>query len=276
MLSFIETWQQARALREQTHPNDADGGTFTWSGNPHVVYSTKSPTAHLDDYVLTPAKQFWLHEEIPIADELMSYAPALIEEFLNCFKTLDEYTGYDYREINGKRVYGNVSYKGAWQSTAIKFSEITGTGKNPYQDEAIQKLFPTACNLTAKYADNCLTSSYSLFERHSVIKRHRDLENSLNEFLRIHIPLIVPEGDVFFECEGVEIDWTDIWAFDNQLTHSAYNNSDQRRLIFIIDIRRSYLGISNGKPFDGIRNIRIPPFVRGQLPKMLHKHQRNS
>jgi hypothetical protein len=273
-LSFIETWQQARALREQTHPADPDSGTFKWSGNPHVVYSTKSPTAHLDNYVLEPAKQFWLREEIPIADELLSLVPSLTEDFFKCFQSLDDYAGNDYREINGKRVYGNVSYKGAWQSTAIKFSEITGTGINPYKDKVVQQLFPTACSLTEKYANDCLTSSYSLFERNSVIKRHRDLENSSNEFLRIHIPLIIPEGDVFFECEGVEIDWSDIWAFDNQLTHSAYNNSDQRRLIFIIDIRRSYLGIPNGKPFDGIRNIKIPPFVRGALPKILHAHQR--
>ena len=280
--SYMEAWKEAREIREETHPDDPDGGTFCWGGAPYVTFSTKSPTAHLDEYVLKTVKQYWLREEIPIADELMSYASALTEEFLAYH---DTFTNSDVPTESTKLwAYGsnsgNVheftiqSKKNAWLIDTIKY---TYTDKNIadflYQDPEIKKRFPTACMIAEKYGHHSPCSIYSVIDANSSIKRHTGIENRDGEFIRIHIPLIIPEGDIFFECEGIEIDWTDIWAFDNQLTHSAHNLSPHRRLIFIFDISREYLGLPKGEPYDGIRITRIPKFVRGQLPKMLHKHQ---
>jgi aspartyl/asparaginyl beta-hydroxylase (cupin superfamily) len=76
-----------------------------------------------------------------------------------------------------------------------------------------------------------------------VITRHVDIENYLRKTVRIHIPLIIPEGDVYLEVRGVELDWSNLFAFDNGDWHSAYNKTEKRRLVYIIDISRSFLGI---------------------------------
>ncbi len=226
-------------------------------------------------YIWRPAKAYWLREEIPIADELLSLAPALTKEFL------------DYHEdfINGNfakcKTYVNPTFDpsvvqsraDAWKTDGIKY---TYKEANIHRFEKLKKWlrFPTAIALTEKYGNDCPISTYSIIESNAVIERHTGIENRDNEFIRIHIPLIIPDGDIFFECEGAEIDWTDIWGFDNQLVHSAHNYTPHRRLIYLIDIRRSVLGIENGEKYDPRRQYQVPKFERGAIPKVLHSHQK--
>ena len=98
----------------------------------------------------------------------------------------------------------------------------------------------------------------------TVLHRHTGPENRTGEYIRIHIPLIIPEGDLFFEVNGEEIDWSDIFAFNNQLAHSAHNLSNEHRMIFLIDIRRSRVGLPPGEPFNPDRHLysMTQPFVR--------------
>ena len=66
------------------------------------------------------------------------------------------------------------------------------------------------------------------------------IENRRKQYVRCHIPLIVPQGDIKFEIErSIIIDWSNVFAFDNQCEHSAWNNSSHRRLVFLIDLHRS-------------------------------------
>ena len=76
------------------------------------------------------------------------------------------------------------------------------------------------------------------------------------------------------ESEGIEIDWSDIFALDNQLVHSVHNYTNQRRLIYLFNLSRKFLGIENGTvTHDNDRVTNMPGFVRGALPKFLHKNQ---
>jgi hypothetical protein len=62
--------------------------------------------------------------------------------------------------------------------------------------------------------------------------------------------LIVPEGDLFLEASGEEVTWDDIWGFNNQHSHSAYNNSDEWRVIFMIDLDMEHIGMIPCAPFN--------------------------
>lgn len=312
IIPYIEAWKAARAERERTHPDDPDGGTFRWEGDEFTVFSTRSPTAHLEDYVLKPVQQYWLREEIPVADELLSYVPKLVEEFLERHPTFTDPTSlpdenlvpYNFSvsanealvkedsvknlaNIDSNRTMGSKlsnnfrtgdyliqSKPNTWLVDNLKYTNKIGASDDFYKHDFVRERYPTACKLVERFGDNCPIATYSVINANSIIKRHTGIENRLGEYLRIHVPLIIPEGDIFFECEGYEIDWTDIWAFDNQLIHSAHNYTIHKRLIFLIDIKRSYLGLPNGTPYDGIRINKVPKFVRGALPKVLHKHQR--
>jgi aspartyl/asparaginyl beta-hydroxylase (cupin superfamily) len=97
----------------------------------------------------------------------------------------------------------------------------------------------------------------------TVLNRHTGPENRTGRFIRIHIPLIVPEGDVFLEVNGEEVKWDDLFGFNNQFVHSAYNNTDQYRLVFLLDLDREFIGMSPGEPWDErFEELAIQPFVR--------------
>ena len=210
-------------------------------------------------------KKYWLKHEIPIAEELMSLAPKLLQEFLDFHP--DWLTG----GFKDGRSHDFVN----WKTEGLKYTHPYAEPPivfNGLEQPDIVAAFPTAAALTEKYFDDCPSSLYSTLEP-GIIPRHTGKENRDNEYLRIHVPLHTPAGDIFFECEGVEIDWTDLWGFNNQLIHSAHNYTGRRRLIYMIDISYKRLGLEIQPKYNPIRELRIPAFVRGKLPKQLHAHQ---
>lgn len=223
-------------------------------------------------------KAVWLREEISIADDLLSYVPKLTEEFLAYHTDFIEgefAKGVDVNLPTFDTPNQLTATPAAWKLSPLKYAlPLQGIEHNFFRDKDTIENFPTACALVEKYNDDCICASYSILDKNSVIARHMGMENCLNTHIRIHVPLIVPEGDIFFELEGSEIDWSDLWGFDDTLIHSAHNLTDKRRLVFLIDIRRSLLGIPEGEPYDHERMLSVPPFVRGAKPKILHQHQR--
>jgi hypothetical protein len=224
-------------------------------------------------------KRYWLREEISIADELLAAVPALREEFL----------AYHTDFINGDFVNGKIidytisnatalkSHTNAWKGEPMRYAyDKENIDVRMFDAEETKNRFPTASAIAKKWVEDCGICGYSILEKQSVILRHTGKENRDNEYLRIHVPLIVPEGDIFFECEGVEIDWRDIWGFNNQLIHSAHNSTDFRRLVFLIDIRRSAIGLPPEPKYDPDREKTIPKFVRGNLPKIYHTCQQHT
>lgn len=204
-------------------------------------------------------KAIFTRQDIPIADELMALRADLTREFLDYH---DDFLDGEFKKgVPVKTVYdinSIVNYHGAWKATNIKY-----VFKNikELMDTDARKFFPTAIALTNKYGGDCPISSYSILEANSVISRHTGPENRDGNFVRIHIPLIIPEGDIFFEVGGEVIRWNDIFAFDNQTIHSAHNYSSKRRLVYLIDIRRSRLGMPKGRAFDPVRDEQAyPPF----------------
>ena len=223
-------------------------------------------------------KEIWLREEISIADDLLSYVPKLTEEFLayhDDFIVGDFVKGVPINLPTLNSPSDVTSRVDAWKTDPLKYVwPQQNICHDVFLNDDVAKRFPTACEIVKKYYNVSACVGYSILERNAIIKRHTGVENRDNEYIRIHVPLIVPEGDIFFEVEGIEIDWSDIWGFNNQLIHSAHNLSDYRRLVLLIDIRRDFLGIPNGEPFDPTRETRVPPFVRGARHKVLHKNQR--
>lgn len=204
-------------------------------------------------------KKIFTREDIPIADELMALREDLTREFLAYNQDFLE--GAFKKGVVTNPIYSVgevISNPAAWKMMWIKY--VFAHVKNLLEIPA-RPSFPTAIALTNKYGGDCPISSYSILEANSIIHRHTGPENRDGNFVRIHIPLIVPEGDIFFEVGGEVIRWDDIFAFDNQTTHSAYNYSNKRRLVYLIDIRRSRLGMPKGRAFDPVRDEQAyPPF----------------
>ena len=87
----------------------------------------------------------------------------------------------------------------------------------------------------------------SILDRNNKIPIHTAPGNRDTKRLRIHIPLIIPKNtgwkQLGFESEGTRMVWDEVWGFDNQSLHSAWNYTNERRLVFIFDLDRDFLGL---------------------------------
>jgi Aspartyl/Asparaginyl beta-hydroxylase len=233
-------------------------------------------------------KIFRRHEFKEVADYLMEHQQSLLDEFMDGFNSVEEAVNalsnptIELATVSSVENFGsylsqakvNEEYmpnEKAWQSSFIKY-ENPDRGIHEPIKEFLKPRFLTGQKLLSEFGDqDCMIANYSSLGPHSTIKRHTGNENRSGEFVRVHIPLVVPDGDVYFEVAGEEIDWSDIFCFNNQYMHSAYNNTDQWRLCFLIDLRRTRIGLPEGTPFIEGSEENTPPYIRKSLPKVVKK-----
>jgi hypothetical protein len=203
-------------------------------------------------------KNVYRREDLGIhADYFMSFQNQLREDFLRC--------NPDY--IHGSFAKGNTIPQAApvlnryddWLSTNIRY---TFESLRLDASEDTLHFLKTAIDLVKEFEEDCPIANYSVIKPNSCIFRHTGPENRSGDFVRVHIPLIVPEGDIFFEVGGEIVRWDDIFAFNNEIVHSAHNHTPHWRLVFLIDIRRERLGLPPGRPYDKVRDEdSYPPFL---------------
>jgi hypothetical protein len=237
--------------------------------------------------------------ELSIADYLMSHKDDLVKDFMKDYPSLKDAVFAQCRnvmDVNKNRkddnfltpdtegtrfhpVITNLVRKQISKDESIvntngwKNLEFKYHSKNPDQlfdwemdKEFCKTNYPTAHKLITEFGKDCPIASYSVLGPKTVLHRHTGPENREGKYIRIHIPLIIPKGDLFFEVNGEEITWDDIFGFDNQFVHSAYNLSNKYRLIFLIDISRKRLGLPKGTPWSKDRQLYAlsKPFIRKQ------------
>lgn len=217
-------------------------------------------------------KKIWRREEIPAADFLMSFQQALREEFLDGFSSLEEAcqkystTNLDLRmfgvgldeTIQGVEIKNSETGKfeknhSGWRGIQFKYGrhdELIDFEFSRSDNDRIAKKYPTAHNLVKSYGEYCPIANYSILAPQTKLNRHNGPENRDGKYIRIHIPLIIPEGDVFLEASGEEVTWDNIWGFNNQHTHSAYNFTDEWRVVFMIDLDMAHIGMEPQSAFD--------------------------
>jgi len=224
-----------------------------------------------------------------LCDELEDLKDGLLQDFFNNFSTLEEGaekapTSFKYHKKNisehanpdaildktnvradSADDYSNFSLLESkhlppdkqlhsWKSIGLKYTmehEVRKENENvALVEKKMPRKYPTAWKLVSRYRHHCPIANYSILAPHTILHRHTGMENRLGNFIRIHIPLIVPEGDLFLEVKDEEVTWDKIFCFDNQFVHSAYNNTDKWRLIFLFDLSRDIAGIPPGRPYD--------------------------
>ena len=224
-----------------------------------------------------PLQRIYRRHELSLANYLMSFQQALKDEFLAGHNSLADaakliapslYNRPDiHTDIKNYLVQDtdNTPDMTRWRAYTLKYEH---KDKNIFWKESATAMinrFPTATKLIEEFGDDCPIANYSILAPNSVINRHTGVENRSGEFVRIHIPLIVPEGDLFFEVNDEIVHWDDIFAFNNQYVHSAHNRTNEWRLCFLIDIRRTRLGLPEGVHYDQIKHLDVFDQKFGQL-----------
>jgi hypothetical protein len=177
-----------------------------------------------------------------LCKRLEEMAPLLREEFLNSHTSV--HSRVEEQDIlnvfeckpGEKKDY----YHDGWQSIMLRYPEMyDGESEIPGLDEN----YPVAASLIREFEGDVCLALYSCLGPHSVIPEHSDVENPTHQYIRIHVPLIIPEGDCWFEVHGEKYVWTEgVFGFDGG-SHAAFNHTDDWRVILLIDIDRKRLGI---------------------------------
>jgi hypothetical protein len=239
-------------------------------------------------------KKIWRGNEIPIADYLMSFRTALRNEFLNGFSSLEEacltYTtdnldlrmfgvsldetshGVMRKNLETGEFEGDAS---GWKSIQFKYGrhdEMIDFKFDRSDNDRIAKKYRTAHKLVKSYGDFCPIANYSILAPNTILHRHSGPENREGKYIRIHIPLIIPEGEVFLEASGEEVTWDDIWGFNNQHTHSAYNFTDDWRVVFMIDLDMEHIGMEPCAPYDPTIDLAETLYRREDYIEIKEKH----
>ena len=236
----------------------------------------------------------WYRKDIPIFEDLLTFKQGLIDDFMSGYDDLAsavlqpesinsiDLANYPPNVIemaegmlvsrDPTTLQWSTNFN-SWKSLGIiNMVRIGGELKEHWEiDEEPAKKFPTSINLLNKYRHGLFSLVYSAIAPYTILHRHFGPENIDGAFVRIHLPLIIPEGDIFLEVQGQEVEWNDIFAFNNQYLHSAYNFSKEWRLIMIIDMAREVCDLPPGKYYkeDGEREN---PFIRGwPFPVKLQK-----
>jgi aspartyl/asparaginyl beta-hydroxylase (cupin superfamily) len=210
-------------------------------------------------------KNIYRGDEVKFYNVFKSLQDSLLGDFLKAhpdFQTNSNFTSVGhYQNPTGAN---NKLYSGdkdsAWKVSPIK----ANGGMVPSSKE----LYPTAYNLVTDFNDICTIGTYSILEPNTVIFRHTDVENRDAKTIRIHIPLYIPKGDAGFEVEGEVIEWTDVFSFNNQKLHSAWNNTNERRLVLLLDLCRTACDLPPAPAwYPGINDM-VPVFEKTKPPSL--------
>jgi len=224
-------------------------------------------------------KSIYTRSELgPIAEYLMSFQEALTQEFIAGYSSLEQAAKENGQAVLANRGYGAensiVSENSdgifqpsveKWASVAFRYERHDGILDKSFTVEKTDpraEKYPTAYKLVSGFGHHCPIANYSIMAPNTVLKRHTGPENRSGKYVRIHIPLIIPQGDIFMEVNSQEVNWDDIFGFNNQVVHSSFNLSDQYRLIFLIDLDRQFIGLEPGVAFDPTMVTRSKPFFR--------------
>lgn len=199
-------------------------------------------------------------DEIPIKDQLLSLQSKLILEFINAYPDIDN------NLLLGTKIFRSrySDYNPVMNSTDWRIVGIKSQG-NLINENRLQ--FPAAFGIVDELGDDCQDAGYSILAPNSVIYRHTDKDNRQAKKIRIHIPIRIPVGDVGIEINGDVKTWDSIFGFNTQKLHSVWNNTNSKRVIFILDVNRERLGLPAGIPWYPRCNDNAPKFEKTQEVK---------
>lgn len=217
------------------------------------------------DYCMSE-KYIYRTEDIPFLKHMDSLREALLKDYLNNHK--DHTNIYD--NPDGQE-YGYKLHKGNWKIKGLKYRH---QWLEPVAN--IERDYPTAWKLMETFGFDCPIAFYSYIKANSKIRLHFGADVNIDsKYLRFHIPLVVPTTDpkqLGMEVMGELVNWEKTFAFDNQGWHHVWNNTDQDRVIFLIDVHRVACGIKPTKNKKWTYFLKLEA-VRKMLCRLVRKYQ---
>jgi aspartyl/asparaginyl beta-hydroxylase (cupin superfamily) len=208
-----------------------------------------------------PKSKCWIKNNLfPEATEIFNYKHIILDELI---KILDNnnWSIWATNDYNQTPIFTNMNDVDIIHRLQKNSGKIN-SNKNPswrlFGLILNKKILPNAqycpntIKILNKYSDKILNAGFSLLEPGCLIGLHKDYNN---KFYRLHIPLIIPKNNnkllnSFIPIEKstdklavlqVENDykvWKDdeYFIFDDTCQHNAWNNTNENRIVLIIDL----------------------------------------
>ena len=93
---------------------------------------------------------------------------------------------------------------------------------------------PVTAALIAQHVRRHGAAGFSVLEPRTRIRPHQGYAGS---FLRVHLPLDIPAGDCGLRVGGETRRWETgtVMVFDDRAEHEAWNETDQERVVLLLD-----------------------------------------
>ncbi len=152
---------------------------------------------------------------------LQSNYEAIKNEF-NSVASEDLYTEWPQKSI----------YNQGWNVFGLRFQAID-------LPEA-HEMCPVISGLISRYDDLIDTLGFSVLNPGTVIHPHKGITDTV---LRCHMGISVPEGDCAIRVGDEIYKWQNgvAFVFDDTLEHEAWNKTDQKRIVMLMDLNKDVL-----------------------------------
>lgn len=200
-------------------------------------------------------QNIWRGDEIKFNKYFLTKVDGLVRDFMAQFPDfcsvapLENTEGILKNDFIADRLASPSDRGYSWKKVRVLSKDFGGEEL----EEVVRSKYPTAYSIIDYLGkENVKLVTYSILEANSIIYRHTGSENKSSKYIRIHIPLIVPDvtlDEMGMEVNGEIIGWPEVFGFNNQIIHSVWNTTPYRRLVLIVDLSRDFLGIPEGKPW---------------------------
>lgn len=185
-----------------------------------------------------PDIEFYDRELFPWLEAFEAATPAIIEELMGVIDK--SFTGFipyiDYADHLPLDQWAELNRNPDWSAFhLIRGGKVVpgNADRCPRTIEAISKL---PC---PEIGGRGPVALFSTLQPHTRIPPHTGVSNTR---LLVHLPLIMP-GHCGFRVGNETREWKvgEAWVFDDTLEHEAWNDSDEIRIILIVDIWNPFL-----------------------------------
>lgn len=100
------------------------------------------------------------------------------------------------------------------------------------------RMVPTTFQSIRSFVPEYRAATFSRLSPNSYIPPHRGHPDG--DWLRLHLGLHIPQGDVGIKVDGETLRWEEGKALilDDQLEHEAWNKTNYDRIVLIVDFKR--------------------------------------
>jgi aspartyl/asparaginyl beta-hydroxylase (cupin superfamily) len=190
---------------------------------------------------------FYRTDPFPFAETLKAQWPVIREEFLEHFDPRDA------RPWPQRFVYTNEwTLLGLIDRGRMAQHGVAGVDE---EFERNSRNFPRTVAVVSQFP-GLVTAGFSRLAPRTRIHPHKGIDHTV---LRCHLGVIVPPGCTL-HVHGVTREWSDrcVLLFDDTYSHEVWSESDQSRVVLIMDFNKKDLEKIAGQPVESLAIPRSP------------------